>query len=94
MHWSRNQQLYLDDFKEVWPARMRTARTAKKLPPRSLAGPAAPSPCPLPMLQLTANKTMHPYVTMVGDSSPHNLITGPCFPASHTVLRCSCRRVT
>lgn len=44
MSFSRNQQLYLDDFKEVH-----------------------------------ANRIMHPYLTMVGDSSPHNLITGTAF---------------
>lgn len=44
MSFSRNQHLYLDDFKEV-----------------------------------NANKIMHPYLTMVGDSSPHNLITGTAF---------------
>ena len=28
--------------------------------------------------QVHANRIMHPYLTMVGDSSPHNLITGAC----------------
>ena len=68
MSFSRNQQLYIDDFKEA------------RRPDSACHRPAQPSshqPLPLPS-QVNANKIMHPYLTMVGDSSPHNLITGTC----------------
>ena len=71
MSFSRNQQLYLDDFKEANSSPIALATV--------LPRPAASSQQPLPSpSQVNANKIMHPYLTMVGDSSPHNLITGAC----------------
>jgi hypothetical protein len=37
--------------------------------------------------QVHANRIMHPYLTMVGDSSPHNLITGACARCAAPALR-------